>query len=474
MSICIHRAARVRHACRAQCGQALIHGIFVLMTGAAALLFLFNTGQLSSEKTRLVNAADAVAYSAGAMHARVLNFHAYANRALMANEVAIAQMVSLASWGRYAQDHVDHVPMMNCKSQYSVPVALAMVSYIPLCYAISNPAGAQGVSAANQVIQAAAPLAVEAAELAKLALQAAQLAANEEFIAARQAVMQEVADANYAGEGRITVDAEALSDSYRNVDGSSEAGAVRRYAGDDRARLRDAVVAAADKDGFVRQRAWTSSSPWGCSAVPMPRGELRRTGGTSLIGFDEWRAVDNALFRQEVWNTAKWTCDGSETTMGDASQSARVRRDDEGVSEGDFGTAGSASSTEWRYSGLPSFFELAETLLDEVPDDPDASRREPRIRLAVRVVRDKAETASSTGRASIRPQGRLALFQGSEAGDELAAVSTSEVSFSRPLPRADGRQELASLFNPFWQARLVASSAADIAAARKRQTEKTR
>lgn len=47
---------------RRQGGQALIYGLFVLLGGLAALFFLFNTGQLTAEKTKLANTADAVAY----------------------------------------------------------------------------------------------------------------------------------------------------------------------------------------------------------------------------------------------------------------------------------------------------------------------------------------------------------------------------------------------------------------------------
>ena len=56
-----------------QCGQAMIYGLFVLIGAVVALFFLFNTGQLSREKTKLVNTSDSVAYSAGVMNARTLN-----------------------------------------------------------------------------------------------------------------------------------------------------------------------------------------------------------------------------------------------------------------------------------------------------------------------------------------------------------------------------------------------------------------
>jgi Putative Flp pilus-assembly TadE/G-like len=62
---------------RRQRGQALIYGLFMLVAGLASMFFLFNAGQLTREKSKLVGTADAVAYSASIMHARALNFAAY-------------------------------------------------------------------------------------------------------------------------------------------------------------------------------------------------------------------------------------------------------------------------------------------------------------------------------------------------------------------------------------------------------------
>jgi len=61
----------------------------------------FGAGQLVNDKMRLVNAADAAAYSAAQWEARSLNFQSYLNRAIVANEVAIAQLVSLRAWSSY-------------------------------------------------------------------------------------------------------------------------------------------------------------------------------------------------------------------------------------------------------------------------------------------------------------------------------------------------------------------------------------
>lgn len=79
-------------------GQAIV--LILLLTLAALVggVALFSTGILTSEKIQLQNAADASAYSVSVIEARDLNYTAYMNRAMVANEVAIGQMVSMMSW----------------------------------------------------------------------------------------------------------------------------------------------------------------------------------------------------------------------------------------------------------------------------------------------------------------------------------------------------------------------------------------
>ena len=65
--------------------------------------------------------------------------------------------------------------------------------------------------------------------------------------------------------------------------------------------------------------------------------------------------------------------------------------------------------------------------------------------------------ATSTG--VMLPDGSLLDVAPSLAHDALYALSSAEVFFRRPVERADHRQEYPSLFNPYWQARLVPVSA---------------
>jgi len=65
------------------------------------------------------------------------------------------------------------------------------------------------------------------------------------------------------------------------------------------------------------------------------------------------------------------------------------------------------------------------------------------------------------------PEG-FALLEGGAApvapqlsAGSLHALGSAEIYFQRPAERADGRDEYPSLFNPYWQARLTATSATE-------------
>lgn len=72
-----------------------------------SLIFLYKAGRITTEKMELQNAADAAAYSVSVIEARDLNYMAYTNRAMVANEVAIGQLVGLASWARHWRSYAD-------------------------------------------------------------------------------------------------------------------------------------------------------------------------------------------------------------------------------------------------------------------------------------------------------------------------------------------------------------------------------
>ena len=59
---------------------------------------LYDNGTVAAERIRMQNTVDATAYSTVNVLTRDMNFVAYTNRAMVANQVAIGQMVGLDSW----------------------------------------------------------------------------------------------------------------------------------------------------------------------------------------------------------------------------------------------------------------------------------------------------------------------------------------------------------------------------------------
>ncbi len=439
---------------RRQAGQAAIYGLFVILGAVVALFFLFNTGQLSAEKTKLVNTGDAVAYSAGVMNARTLNYQAYANRAMLANTVAIAQLVSLSSWIDYVETLGDGGSGVSW-SKY--------IAYYP-SYLVADYAG-EYLSYLNEDLWDGSileGLASASDEIIRNRLMHAQQLAHAGLIPARQRVMEEVARANYKDDGSVTVETLFLG-------GADMAGFVTRYADDERTRFAEAARTAANRDGFVPRRSWLMPAlyPDGCSYM---FDWLSRRGGTELIGFDEWKALDT--LSEWRWKTSKsGACYITEYAVGYGARIAAEDPDsDTDFSRYDYArmvnpsasmlALSEASSESWGYSGLPAFYDLSESSLDE--DDPT-------LRFAVRIRRPVAQTRTGEGRSGVRGSGsgtRLAAlndFQAAPAGgDELVAVSASEVFFERTDDNAYGQSqgtpvEIGSLFNPFWQVRLVAA-----------------
>src|SRR6218665_2705743 len=268
--------------------------MFVVIGGLASLFFLFNTGQLSQEKTKLVNTADAVAYSAGVMHARALNFIAYGNRALVANEVLVGQMVSLSSWAHYARTHAQNLPTQfaECADPYGYGATLGAAfhygpEYAVMCYLTVQYAGDYIAQIAEQVPPLAQAV-VTGAETNKQAIKLAHglLHTPGHLQSMRAAVMQDVAQANYAGDGSVRVEPAGLVGASGVPLTDDWGGFTRPHCRPDPARIADLARPAAPTDPFTRERRWDAPAAFpGPDPVCIDLGrkrEVRRRGGTEL------------------------------------------------------------------------------------------------------------------------------------------------------------------------------------------------
>jgi len=97
----------------------MVFGLMFMAVVVITLLILYNQGQLVHNRVQIENAADAAVYSQAKLAARNQNFIAYTNRAMVANEVSIGQMVALLSWAK----HYKQVGAFTNYPLYNFPVA---------------------------------------------------------------------------------------------------------------------------------------------------------------------------------------------------------------------------------------------------------------------------------------------------------------------------------------------------------------
>lgn len=425
-------------------GQALVLALLLLFMGLLALFFLFSTGQVAATKARLTNAADAAAYSAALWRARVLNFHAYANRAIVAQEVAVAQAVTLVSWSKYFEHFTQNAQV------------LAAV-FPPLA----------------PVLQSAAQVATQARTLTEFAAadevfwRAAADTGYKEILQRSQELLQ--LSAGVFGAGAAANEIARANDpaffAYALTDVGEFERFTRRYASDaDRERIRDLVLRSLDPftagPRSEDQILWLLPSSCLLS-LSDPSGwfqMFRKRGGTALApGLERWEAADTASMhdnrrsgflglncrRRELvplgWGAAE---------AGPAAGAILSNPGDVNLNP----AALAAATGEIDGANLPGFDSYGGiSRVRELNYEGFSNRRYPTSSLAVlaRVERGSVRTANTLNLGT----GRLRLFE-RFAGDRLWALAAGEVYFRRP-PDAGTGSEYASLYSPFWQARLA-------------------
>lgn len=431
-----------------QRGQALPFAVFLLIASTAVMLFSLNAGQVTVEKTRITNAADAAAYSAGVTLARALNYGGYTNRAMIANEVAVAQAVSAASWTNYALNTMTVGPRERIAFRVGwVIPADDMSRWLQLEAAFiggtvadyySGGSFSEGAERFAQLVNVAAGAIVGASSVAAHALSASQTT-----LYATLAADVALGDSPMAAAARQVAQTMDPAFETQIVPASVTAlGFVRRYSDGDRARTRDTVMASLDE--FTRGRNWDIRQQ-----VPLTRARIERRGSTMMTDdFEGWVSQDSMVAR---WRTLTWR--GWRDREEQLAESAVVAGTWDAQSSNtitdyaaEFGAGASA------YLGLPAYFDL---------HDLSAAAGTDSTGLTILVEKARAALQTSGNALQARQEGRLDLYQGEPLAGRLAALSRVEVYFARPTPRADGRDELASLFNPFWEVRLVQPNAVD-------------
>jgi hypothetical protein len=179
----------------------------------------------------------------------------------------------------------------------------------------------------------------------------------------------------------------------------------------------------------------------------------RKRGATVLSSsLDRWEAIDD--LSEWRYSLRKGRCRETEAPMSWADRNAdgqsnppppRTRDNREA-----FDLSRDNDYTVSNYIGIQPFRDLDYRNLTR--DDPNVRNPTPDVAVVVSLPGANVRTANQLNVGV----GRLRMTE-DYLRNRIASVGAAEVYFHRPVTarRADGRVELPSLFNPYWQARLI-------------------
>ena len=428
-----------------QHGQTLVLALVLLFGATLGLLFMFSTGQVVATKLRLTNAADAAAYSAALWRARVLNYDAYSNRAIIAQEVAIAQAVTLVSWVKYFQ---------------------TLNKTIGEVASVAFPPAAVIAEIVDEVIAAAREATEDSAAL-EIWLRGSAGTGYKEMLATSQEILH--LSAGTFGLGAVANEVARASDphffAFALPDEHQFDALTRRYeSDDDRQRLEQLVMDSLDE--FVtgpRGVDLRLPLPSGCAGISADPDQwtawLRKRGGTIMApDLERWEAADTASLHDFTkrglfstgcrdiesmplgWGAAESTDKGMLGSLQEDPGNVRKNPVAAERASDEIDEQGSANLDT--YAGITRVRELAYESL--------ANKRFPVSPVAVLA---RVESANVPTADRLQAAGSRLRLSDQFAGDRIWSLGAAEVYFRRPAGDTP-RLEFASLYNPYWQVRL--------------------
>lgn len=418
-----------------QQGQVLVAGMLLAALLSLAWVRYFETGEVVDAASRLTHGLDSAAYSGALVQARTLNLLAYVNRAHTAHQLAMAHLVTLASWAHFGAMQARQLTQGN-------PPAHLIGMAFGAAHGKAYLAAAQATGLHSQARTGGALGIAHAAHerFVHEHLLALTQALADGLPAARLAAMRAVLRAHYPEYGASLQDPVVADDAWPSalrwrIPGASE---------------REALRALAARFPFLGPRDGTARAPWSVdSRCPVLRHELRRRGATVLDDSGRWRALDTQSFHAVRSN--RWVgCYYREYAMGwawlpsqagariDATYSESAPED---FSQQDF----------WRWVRSATQWDLVAGA-----DNPMANSyavRDAPMWPSRGLARYLEASPSSTPEGEFGFTVRLQV-PSRGTGPTLHARSAAEVYFLRPHGRADGVLEQPNLFHPFWHARL--------------------
>lgn len=444
-----------------QKGQVMPMTAILIVAVLLSLWTMYDSGQLMTERMKLQNTADNVAYSSSALVARDLNFTAYTNRAMVANQVAMGQMVGLSSWAAMMEQLGENIGTLG-KIANVIPYVGQAIYAITRTIESATEALAQAVDKVAEVI-------IPTNNLVNGALSNSQEAFHLGMSAALVTFSDEVAKANDPDAHQIGSEflspVQAFGNWSRQIGRYENAGPLEAEATNQRFD-EFANVVGESRDPFTRRRSYKMDFP-----LSGPGWETQKRGGSDLKrseGADgryewDWTAMDTVSLEVEIGKTP-WSCVlcmdvpmgwGAAHALEGKKGSSSYYDYERGRGWGSAWDNGSAANLAraWHRQhklantgGLQPFYAFKD---DEAPNTHGPA--------LVYLFRKDASTISLTDDLGTDEDNPLHTG----AGDGfISAAAKGQPHYSRPtdvsqFARQDGNFEYGNLYNPFWQPRLV-------------------
>ena len=434
-------------------GFVLAAGMALILMCAVGVTVLLAAAALFSDKQRGSDLSDAAALSVATWYAQAMNYQAYANRAIIANEVMIAQSLTLLSWIK----HLETITRNTGQVAALFPALSGVSAWLEQA-TVATRGLAQAAVVSEVPFRSAYTRALQASQ------EAMQLAANP---FATQSLVNEViwsGDPRFFGQYLPTSD---VSTFYRSV---------RSFGGADRQLQAQHILE--QLDTFSRSRGFDQRlyllPSTGCvpTSVNTLFSRLVRRGGTALTqDFREWESVDTLSVHR--WQRGRgWfrvTCRGISESFPLGWGSAQAATPVDAGLMAQAGTAAngqalsrarSEGSAITGYLGLSGYRDLS--------DQSAVGRRQATFRIPILVRLTDGKRLAPAATEAVNRLARLGgEFNPAQAdgflGKAVWAVSVGQVSFVDPT--SGPIEHLPSLFMPFWNANLTALSVEDQAAA---------
>jgi len=453
-------------------GQALVLGLMLIGIVILTWSSSYYIGHLVHDKMSLIRATDAAVMSAATTQARILNFHAYLNRAQLANQLAMMHLVTLASQERFRATQALQSMRMN-------PPAFLIGMFFGSSFAASYLAAQAGGVSDSQSIRALEKAFHQHDNVIIEMLEQTRLSLLRDLSISRNQILERVLIRNLGDSGSI-MSGNTLSElgvSYEIK--RDEITNKLSYLSIQSPVWRSVFKQVMEPYGYLKPRNEVRQNIWAVNVrCPHKRHELRRRGQSSASADGIYESDDTISFHAVRSNRAIG-CYQREYPMGWAQVKADVRAS-ELVNAPKYWdrvttsvTAGQSFSSEpfWHWvkkqgNSRWDIFNGSANQLAQSWSAPQKISWQSRTKAGfVDVEPSRAEfrfDIDTIQKSKFLSQhmkenflsGRFKML-GLDLKDSISASASSVTYFSRPGPRDDGLHEHPSLFHPYWHARLV-------------------